>query len=276
MSNRHRRQSIFPLLPRIAFTACLLICACAAHQPLHAAPKTTNTQTKTKTQKPAPAPATKPAPATYKGAILINAANGDILFQDNPDIINPPASITKLMTFLVVHDAIAAGALAPDTPVRVTPEDSKIGGTQVWLAPNETFTVRELLHALLIQSANDAASALAHAAAGDRATFVARMNARARDLGMTRTTFVTPHGLPPPNRRPADGDLSTPRDLATLARYLVNNTDILAYTSIAQRPFGQGTRAPDRVIQMSNHNKLLGKIQGVDGLKTGYTAGAGF
>jgi len=257
MSNHHR-QHIFP---RIALAACLLFCA--AFQPLHAA-KSTKTTTP------------KIAPATYKGAIVINAENGDILFQDNPDIPNPPASVTKLMTFLIVHDAIAAGQITLNTPVPVTLEDSKIGGTQVWLDPKETFTVEELLYALMIKSANDAAGALAHAAAPDRAAFVQRMNTRARELGMTRTTFVTPHGLPPASRKIADGDLTTPRDLATLARYLVNNTDVLNYTSVAHRAFGQGTRAPDKVTQMDNHNHLLGKIQGVDGLKTGYTAGAGF
>ena len=261
------------ILPRATLAAFLLLCAAiTALQPL------TGATTPTRNSKPGTRNSSdgKAVAATYKGAIVINAADGEILFQDNPDTLNPPASVTKLMTFLIVHDAIAAGQIALDTPVPITVEDSKIGGTQVWLDPRETFTVDELLHALLIQSANDAASALAHAAAPNRETFVARMNARARQLGMTRTTFVTPHGLPPPTRKIADSDLTTPRDLATLARHLVDNTDILAYTSIALRAFGQGTRPPDKVIQMKNHNNLLGKIPGVDGLKTGFTIGAGY
>jgi len=266
MSNRLHSHHIFP---RLALAAALFFCA--ALQPLHAAPAKS---TKTKTPKAAAAP--KTTPATYKGAIVINAENGDILFQDHPDVLNPPASVTKLMTFLVVHDAIAAGTLALDTPVRITVEDSKIGGTQVYLDPRETFPVEELLYALMIQSANDAASALAHAAAGSREAFVERMNARARDLGMTRTTFVTPHGLPPASRRIADGDLTTPRDLAILARYLINNTNILKYTSVRFRKFGVKERAPDRQIDMKNHNNLLGQIPGLDGLKTGFTNGAGF
>lgn len=223
----------------------------------------------------APAKQVKKAPpATYKGAIVINAKDGSTIFEDNADTVTPPASVTKLMTFLIVHDAIKAGQISPDTAVTITAEDSRIGGTQVWLKENEVFPVEDLLYALMIQSANDCANALARAAAGSRAAFVGRMNTRARELGMTNTTFVTPHGLPPPSRRISEGDLTSPRDLATLARHLIATTDILKYTSVRTRNFGESQRP--QPVAMTNHNKLLGKVAGVDGLKTGFTNGAGF
>ncbi|MFZ9683286.1 MAG: D-alanyl-D-alanine carboxypeptidase family protein [Cephaloticoccus sp.] len=210
----------------------------------------------------------------YKGAIIIDAATGAVLFEDNADIVSPPASITKLMTFLVVHDRIASGAISLETPVPVGAASSKIGGTQVWLKQGESFPVEEMLYALMIQSANDCAHALALAVAGSADAFVALMNERAASLGMTQTTFRSPHGLPPANRKIADGDLTSPRDLATLSRYLLQNTNILDYTSVKERAFRDGYA--DGRIEMRNHNHLLGNVEGVDGLKTGFTRGAGF
>ncbi len=212
----------------------------------------------------------------YVGAIVVDAGSGQVLFEDRADTVSPPASMTKLMTFAVVHDRIAAGAFALDTPVTVTAEDSKIGGTQVWLKQGETFAVEELIYAMLIQSGNDTAHALARTAGGSPAAFVELMNAKARELGMNHTTFRTPHGLPPANRRAADGDLTTPRDFATLSRWLLQHTDVTKYTGVRQRSFGASQRAADRVIAMTNHNHLLGKVAGVDGLKTGFTNGAGY
>ena len=218
---------------------------------------------------------TSPDNATaYKGAIVVDAATGNVLYEDRADIVNPPASMTKLMTFAVLHDRIASGALALTTPVKITIEDSKIGGTQVYLDPRETFPVEELIYAMMIQSANDAAHALARAAAGSVPAFVEQMNAKAKALGMTHTTFRTPHGLPPSSRNTADGDLTSPRDFALLCRHLLQNTPVLQYTSVRTRDF-----APERAKgaqHMENHNKLLGKVAGVDGLKTGYTASAGY
>ncbi len=210
----------------------------------------------------------------YKGAIVTDATTGAVLYEDRSTVVTPPASMTKLMTFAVLREKISQGALRLDTPVKLTAEDSKIGGTQVFLDPRETFPVEELIYAMMIQSANDAAHALARAAAGSVPAFVDLMNAKARELGMTQTTFRTPHGLPPSSRRLEDGDLTTPRDFALLSRHLLTKTDVLKYTSINQRAFGTGVRAQPQV--MRNHNNLLGKVAGVDGLKTGYTAGAGY
>lgn len=224
-------------------------------------------------RQPPTRPGEIPSPA-YKGAIVIDARTGGVLFEDRADYAGPPASMTKLMTFAVLHDKIASGALALTTPVKIDVADSKIGGTQVFLDPRETFTVEELIHAMMIQSANDAAHALARAAAGSVGGFVELMNAKAQQLGMKNTTFRSPHGLPPASRRVEDGDLTTPRDFAILSRHLVNHTDVLKYTSISTRAFGEGTRA--QPMQMTNHNKLVGKVAGVDGLKTGFTGAAGY
>jgi D-alanyl-D-alanine carboxypeptidase len=210
----------------------------------------------------------------YKGAIVMDAATGNILFEDRADIVSPPASMTKLMTFAVLHDKLASSAITLTTPVRITNEDAKMGGTQVYLDPRETFPVEELIYAMMIQSANDAAHALARAASGSVESFVAAMNAKAQELGMTHTTFRSPHGLPPGSRNIADGDLTSPRDYALLCRYLVTKTDVLKYTSVRQRDFG--TERASGPQHMKNHNNLLGKVAGVDGLKTGYTEGAGY
>lgn len=221
--------------------------------------------------------AAAPAPA-YKGAISTDAATGAVLFESNADAISPPASMTKLMTFAVLDDEIRHGAISLDTRVTITPEDARVGllrkSTAVWLKQGEVFPVEELIYAMMIQSANDAAYALAHKAGGTVAQFVAKMNAKAREFGMTRSTFRTPNGYPPPSRRIADGDLSTPRDYAVLCRYLLLHTDVLKYTSVKSRVFGAGMRL--QPVLMTNHNHLLGRIPGVDGLKTGFTDGAGF
>lgn len=218
---------------------------------------------------------TRPADAGagFKGAIVMDAGTGNVLVEDRADYQGPPASMTKLMTFAVLHDKLAAGTLTLDAPVRIMPEDN-IGGTQVFLDPRETFPVEELIYAMMIQSANDAARALARFAGGSVPAFVELMNAKARELGMTRTTFRSPHGLPPDSRRVADGDLTTPRDFALLCRHLLQRTNVLKYSSVQSRDFGP--ERPKGPMRMENHNKLLRKVAGVDGLKTGFTDAAGY
>lgn len=218
--------------------------------------------------------AEKSSRSAYAGFIVTDAATGAVLLEENADVANPPASMAKLMTFAVLHDKLAGGAITLQTPVRITTEDAKMGGTQVFLDPRETFPVEELIYAMMIQSANDAAHALARAAGGSVEAFVELMNAKARELGMAHTVFRSPHGLPPASRHAADGDLTTPRDFAVLCRHLIGHTDVLKYTAIRHRDFGAGrATGPQHMI---NHNNLLGKVAGVDGLKTGYTVGAGY
>ena len=211
---------------------------------------------------------------SYKGAIVIDAATGKTLFENNPDVVTPPASMTKLMTFAVLFDKLADKTITLSTPVTADAADAKMGGTQVFLKEKEVFSVEELLYAMMIQSANDAAHALARASAGSVGGVGELMNAKARALGMNHTTFRSPHGLPPTSRRIADGDLTTPRDFALLCTYLLQKTDVLTYTSVRKRDFGSSR--PGGPQHMENHNKLLGKVNGVDGLKTGYTVGAGY
>ncbi len=226
----------------------------------------------------APGVASARTAGAYKGAIATDAATGAVLFEDNADAVSPPASMTKLMTYAVLDDEIKAGSLSLTTPVTVTHEDAKVAlirdSTEVWLMQGETFTVEELIYAMMIQSANDAAYALAHKSGGTVSAFVGMMNAKARELGMVNSTFRSPNGFPPPSRRISEGDLTTPRDYALLCRYLLLHTDILKYTSVKSRTFGAGVRLKPTL--MNNHNNLLGRIQGVDGLKTGFTSGAGF
>ncbi len=222
---------------------------------------------------------TRPAAANtitggYKGVIVVDAATGKVLFEDNPGYSGPPASMVKLMTFAVLADHLAKGTLALNTVVKVTAPDTKMGGTQVWLKEKEEFPVEELIYAMMIQSANDAAYALARTATGSVDAFVAEMNAKAHELGMASSIFRTPHGLPPANRRVDEGDLTTPRDYALLCRHLILHTDVLKYTSVRRRDFGRPVR--EKAVDMVNHNNLLEKVAGVDGLKTGFTNGASF
>jgi len=207
----------------------------------------------------------------YSGAIVIDAATGKVLFEDNADARGYPASITKLMVLLVILDAVEAHHLTLGEPVRVTAKASKIGGSQVYLKENEVFSVDELLYALIIQSANDAATALAIHYAGSKDAFVELMNKRAQEIGMKDTVFRSVHGLPP--SRGQLPDISTPRDIAKLCRELLKKPGALKYTSTKQRLLRADTAEP---FMMMSHNRLLKNTEGCDGLKTGYFRAAGY
>ncbi len=209
--------------------------------------------------------------APYAGAIVIDAATGNVLFEDNADAKSYPASVTKLMVLLVILEAVDSRHLSLDDAVTVTAEASKIGGSQVYLKENEVFPVDELLYALIVQSANDVAAALAIHYAGSKEAFVDLMNRRAQELGMKDTVFHSVHGLPPSKGQLPD--VSTPRDIAKLCRELIKRPAVLKYTSTKERPFRSD--APEPFV-MRSHNHLLGNIEGCDGLKTGYYSAAGF
>ncbi len=207
----------------------------------------------------------------YKGAIAVDAATRTVLFEDNADAKAYPASITKLMVLLVILEAVEDSRLLLDDKVRVTSKSSTIGGSQVYLKDNEIFTVDELLYALMVQSANDAATALAIHYLGSKAAFVDLMNKRAQEIGMKDTVFHSVHGLPP--GRGQLPDVSTPRDIAMLCLELLKNPDVLRYTSTKRRAFRTDAEVP---FLMENHNRLLRELDGCDGLKTGFFWAAGF
>lgn len=205
------------------------------------------------------------------GAIVIDAHSGRVLVEENPDVQGYPASVLKIMDLMIILDRVRAGTVKLDEPVQVTAEVAKIGGSQVWLDPREKFSVENLLYALMVQSANDAAVALAVHVAGSKEAFVELMNAKARALGMKNTTFHSVHGLPPSAGQ--NVDVTTPRDLATLGRALVlQHPDALKYTATKEKSFREG---PKPTI-LYTHNHLLTSYAGCDGLKTGYIKAGGY
>lgn len=219
----------------------------------------------------AAAPLAAVSRSPYAGAIAVDAATGRVLFEDNADAQLYPASVTKLMVLLVLLEAVEAGRLTLNERVAVTAEAAKIGGSQVYLKTGEVFPVEELLYALVIASANDAAAALAIHYAGSKAAFVDLMNARAREIGMKDTVFRSVHGLPPGKGQLPD--VSTARDIAALCREILETPRALKYTSTRRHVFRAGTPHP---FVLTTHNKLLGKVAGCDGLKTGYFRAAGY
>jgi len=206
----------------------------------------------------------------YVGAIAVDAESGLVLFDDNADAVIYPASTVKLMDLLVILEKVECGELEFSDTVTVDAEAAGMGGTQVYLSKGERFTVDDLLYALMVESANDAAVALAIHVAGSKAAFVQLMNKRARELGMKSTQFVSPHGLPPAKGQTAD--FSTAYDMSLLAREVLRHTESLRYTGCREKFF----RAGEPPLVMHNHNHLLDRVEGCDGLKTGYFRAAGF
>jgi D-alanyl-D-alanine carboxypeptidase (penicillin-binding protein 5/6) len=207
----------------------------------------------------------------YIGAIALDAATGKVLFEENADVPGYPASCIKLMDLLITLEKVKAGKLSLGDKVTVTAQAARIGGSQAYLKEGEVFTLDELLYALIVKSANDGATALAIHVAGSPEGFVQLMNQRARELGMRDTVFHSVHGLPPSaGQQP---DVSSSRDLAVLGRELLKHPDALRYTSTQVRMLRQ---PPAPQLEMRNHNRLLGVVEGVDGLKTGYFHAGGF
>lgn len=206
----------------------------------------------------------------YIGAIVVDASDGSVLFEDGADKVGYPASMLKLMDLYLVLEGVDEGRLVLDAPVYVSREAERMGGSQVFLATGEVFPLEEMLYALMIQSANDAAVAIAEHVGGTRDAFVELMNRKARELGMTTTVFQSPHGLPPgAGQRP---DLTTPRDFAKLCVALIHHhPEALKYTSETFRIF-----RPAKPFEMRTHNHLLKSFAGCDGLKTGFYRDAGF
>ena len=212
----------------------------------------------------AAAPANSGLQLECRAAILMEPETGRVLYEKAPDERMPIASITKLMTLLLTFEAIRGGKLTLDTPVPVSEHAYHMGGSQIWLEPGEQFTLDEMLRAICVSSANDAAVAVAELVGGSEPVFVKQMNARAAELGMTNTTFRNACGLD------TEGHLSTARDVAILSRYLLNTCpELLHYTGIWTDSLRNGQ------TQLVNTNKLLRRYSGITGLKTGTTSGAG-
>jgi len=204
----------------------------------------------------------------YLAALTINADTGEVVFEENADEPAYPASLVKLMMLLILQEKIEAGTLRLEDQVRTTAAAARIGGSQVYLAEGEVFSLEDMLYALIIQSANDAAAALAIHVAGSPEGFVRLMNQRAAELGMADTVFHSVHGLPP--GRDQEPDVTTARDLSRLSAELARHPEIFRYTSATYRPFRDGQ------FEMRSHNRLLGDVEGCDGLKTGYFKAGGY
>jgi len=214
-------------------------------------------------------PVKPPEPkAPFEAYAVADAADGKILEGLNVNLRWPQASLTKLMLAVVVMDQIERGALHLSDRVTVSRKAEGMGGSQVFLKAGETFSLDELMRAALVESANDAAFAVAEHTAGSSDEFVKLMNAKARALGMPDTEFHCVHGLPP--AKGGVDNITTCNDMIRLAREALQHPQILEWTSIEQTTFRSGT------LPISNKNKLVGRVPGVDGLKTGYTRRAGF
>ena len=231
-----------------------------------------------KKQAAAPAAATASAKKTantisrdpYYSAVVIDASTGKILQEDHASAVAYPASMVKLMNLFIILDDVKAGKLRMDEPVTVTREVSQIGGRQVWLKEGEVFPLEELIYAMMIHSANDAAAALAIRDSGSCIAHAARMSAKARELGLRNTVFHSVHGLPPGPGQ--EIDVTSALDMALLAKALLAaHPETLKYTLIATRGFREANP-----VQLTSSNKLLGAVPGCDGLKTGYFSEAGF
>ena len=200
----------------------------------------------------------------------MDGASRTVLLENNSHDKLPLASVTKIMSMLLVMEAIDSGKLAFDTKVTVSDHSYRMGGSQVWLEPGEVFTVDELLKAVAIHSANDATVALGEAVAGSEEAFVEMMNQRARELGMDDTNFLDCSGLTD------DGHYSSAYDVALMSReLLVKHSKITDYTKTWHSTFRDNTPGK-KPVSLDNTNKLVHYYDGTTGLKTGFTTKAGY
>ena len=199
-----------------------------------------------------------------KSAILLEPFTGEILYEMNADEVLPPASITKIMSLLLIMEAIDRGDMALEDVVATSEHAASMGGSQIWLEPGEGMTVDDLLKAAVIASANDATVALGEAIAGSEEAFVAQMNERAAELGMSGTVFKNATGLD------AEGHVSTAHDVALMSAELIKFPLIKKYSTVWMDSLRDGAS------ELVNTNKLVRFYEGTTGLKTGTTSGAGY
>lgn len=204
-------------------------------------------------------------------AILTEASTGRVIYEKNADESLHPASITKIMTLLIIFDAIDDGSIAPDDTVTVSEHAASMGGSQVFLEPGETQTVETMIKCIAIASANDACVAMAEHISGSEDAFVQSMNERAEALGMNNTHFVNCCGLD------ADGHMTTARDVAIMSRELITaHPAIHDYSCIWMDTITHVTRRGESEFVLNNTNKLLKQYEWATGLKTGSTSLAKF
>lgn len=203
----------------------------------------------------------------YEAYIIVDAETGIVLEEANSDLLRPLASVTKIMLACVVIDKINNGEVQLNDIITAPKKAERIGGTSVFLKRGETFTLEELMQAIMIQSANDASYAVAEHIAGSVPSFIVLMNNKAQELGMTNTVYNSVHGLPP--AKGEQDNISTCIDMIKLAQEALKSEKLLGWTSTEYTIF--------RKSVIFNHNKLLGKMpEYIDGIKTGFTRSAGF
>ncbi|ASJ53352.1 D-alanyl-D-alanine carboxypeptidase [Brevibacillus formosus] len=198
-------------------------------------------------------------------AVMIEADTGTVLYEKNANEKMPPASITKVMTMLLIMEAVERGELKLTDKVRTSERAASMGGSQIFLQPGEEMTVEDMMKGIAIASGNDASVAMAEHLAGTEESFVERMNERAQQLGMKNTHFVNSNGLPAANH------YSSAADIAIMSRELLKHEGITKFTGTYQDYLRKDTESPFWLV---NTNKLVRFYEGVDGLKTGYTGEA--
>lgn len=203
---------------------------------------------------------------TAKSVVLMEMSSGEILLSKNPDEKLPPASITKIMTMLLVMEALDSGKIKLDDIVTTSKNASSKGGSQIWLKEGEQMTVNEMLKATAIGSANDACTALGEHIAGGETEFVAMMNQRAKELGMNNTNFENPSGLDDTT----ENHYSTARDVAIMSCELMKHEKIKEYTTVWMDSLRNGE------TELVNTNRLVRFYEGTTGVKTGTTSKAGY
>jgi D-alanyl-D-alanine carboxypeptidase (penicillin-binding protein 5/6) len=202
-----------------------------------------------------------------KSAILLEPTTGEIIFEKNSHEKLHPASMTKMMSMLLIIEAIENDVISWDEMVTVSENAASMGGSQILLEVGEQMSVQDLFKGIAVASGNDAVVAMAEKIGGSEAIFVDMMNEKAKELGLTDTHFKNPHGLDD------DDHYSSAYDMAMIGKELVKHEKVLEFTKIYEDYLRQNT---DRKIWLVNTNKLVRFYEGVDGLKTGYTASAGY
>ena len=208
---------------------------------------------------------------TAPSVLLMEASTGKVLYEKDADTRRPPASVTKVMTILLIYDALSAGKIHKEDVVTTSEYAASMGGSQVFLEAGEEQTVDTLLKCIVVSSANDACVAMAEYISGTEEAFVQQMNERARGLGMENTVFKNCNGLD------TDGHVTTARDIALMSRELITKyPDVYEYTKIWMDTIVHKTKKGEEEFGLSNTNKLIRQYSYATGLKTGSTGEAKF